>query len=39
MNAAGPPVHCRMVSVVVLRGMGKVTRMLLRRAGAYLHGV
>lgn len=40
MNAAGPPVRCRMVSVVVLRGTGAATRMLLlRRAGAYLHGV
>lgn len=40
MNAPGLPVRSRMVSVVVLRGAGEATRMLLlRRAGAYLHGV
>lgn len=34
------PVRCTMVSVVVLRGEGEATRMLLvRRAGGYLHGV
>ncbi len=34
------PVRCRMVSIVALRGTGAATRMLVvRRAGAYLHGV
>lgn len=34
------PVRCTMVSVVVLRGAGTATRMLLaRRAGDYLQGV
>lgn len=33
------PVDCSMVSVVVLRGRGRATRMLLvRRTGSYLHG-
>lgn len=36
----GLPVRCTMVSVVVLRGAGGDTRMLLaRRAGTYLTGV
>ena len=36
----GIPTRCRMVSVIVLRGAGAATRMLvLRRAGDYLHGV
>ncbi|MGB3497404.1 MAG: NUDIX domain-containing protein [Rhodanobacter lindaniclasticus] len=39
MSAYGPPVRCRMVSIVVLRGVGAATQMLLlRRAGSYLHG-
>lgn len=34
------PVRCTMISVVVLRGEGTATRMLLaQRAGEYLHGV
>lgn len=34
------PMRCTMVSVVVLRGEGSATRMLVaQRAGAYLHGV
>lgn len=40
MSAYGLPVRCRMVSIVVLRGAGEATQMLLlRRAGSYLHGV
>ncbi len=39
-SAPGLPLRCHMVSVLVLRGTGNDTRMLLvRRAGAYLHGV
>ena len=39
MSAYGLPVRCRMVSIVVLRGAGEATQMLLlRRAGSYLHG-
>jgi len=39
-SAPGLAVRCRMVSVLVLRGTGDDTRMLLvRRAGTYLHGV
>lgn len=38
--SAGLPVHCRMVSVLALRGAGEATRMLVAcRATAYLHGV
>lgn len=37
-SASGLSLRCRMVSVVVLRGIGDGTRMLVaRRAGAYLH--
>lgn len=37
---SGIPVRCTMVSLVVLRGTGESTRMLLaRRAGGYLDGV
>lgn len=33
------PVHCSMVSIVVLRGHRRATRMLLlRRTGRYMHG-
>ncbi|WP_426663367.1 NUDIX hydrolase [Rhodanobacter aciditrophus] len=40
MSTPGLPVRCRMVSIVVLRGAGEATQMLLaRRAGSYLHGV
>ncbi|HEX5960655.1 MAG TPA: NUDIX domain-containing protein [Rhodanobacteraceae bacterium] len=36
----GVQVRCTMVSVVVLRGTGAATQMLVvRRAGEYLHGV
>ncbi|HMN74990.1 MAG TPA: NUDIX domain-containing protein [Burkholderiaceae bacterium] len=36
----GPEIRCSMVSVVVLRGAGDATRvLLLQRAGKYLHGV
>lgn len=38
--ASGVPVRCTMVSVVVLRGKGSETRMLVaRRIGPYLAGV
>lgn len=36
----GLEIRCSMVSVVVLRGAGDATRvLLLQRAGKYLHGV
>ena len=40
MAGGAIPVRATMVSIVVLRGAGAATRMLVaRRAGAYLHGV
>lgn len=39
LGSSGLPVRCTMVSVVALCGSGDEPRMLvLRRAGAYLHG-
>ncbi len=40
VSATGLPIRCVLVSVVVLRGAGAVTQMLLaRRSGAWLDGV
>lgn len=40
VRATGLPIRCGIVSVVVLRGAGTATRMLLaRRSGAWLDGV